>query len=155
MFGDRGARWLSGRVSDSGARGRGLCPWARHFTPRNYCLITQEAVAPSRHDWKIVDWDVKPQHKQTNKYLAIDTASHWVIFSLLPFLATFSSSKTLFFLHFPTTCFRFEVLLSLNRWFLTWINQLKHPVGPYFCIILVKFLDRWWFLRITVLKLEI
>ena len=23
-------------------------------------------MAPSRHDWKIVDWDVKPQHKQTN-----------------------------------------------------------------------------------------
>ena len=22
---------------------------------------------PSWHDWKIVDWDVKPQHKQTNK----------------------------------------------------------------------------------------
>ena len=31
-----------------------LCPWARHFTPRKYWLITQEAVAPSRHDWKIV-----------------------------------------------------------------------------------------------------
>ena len=45
-----------------------LCPWARHFTPRKYWLITQEAVAPSRHDWKIVDWDVKPQHKQTNKH---------------------------------------------------------------------------------------
>ena len=44
-----------------------LCPWARHFTPRKYWLITQEAVAPSRYDWKIVDWDVKPQHKQTNK----------------------------------------------------------------------------------------
>ena len=43
-----------------------LCPWARHFTPRKYWLITQEAVAPSRHDWKNVDWDVKPQHKQTN-----------------------------------------------------------------------------------------
>ena len=43
-----------------------LCPWARHFTPQKYWLITQEAVAPSRHDWKIVDWDVKPQHKQTN-----------------------------------------------------------------------------------------
>ena len=43
-----------------------LCPWARHFTPRKYWLITQEAVAQSRHDWKIVDWDVKPQHKQTN-----------------------------------------------------------------------------------------
>ena len=41
-----------------------LCPWARHFTPRKYWLITQEAMAPSRHDWKIVDWDVKPQHKQ-------------------------------------------------------------------------------------------
>ena len=36
-----------------------LCPWARHFTPRKYWLITQEAMAPSRHDWKIVDWDVK------------------------------------------------------------------------------------------------
>ena len=45
-----------------------LCPWARHFTPRKYWLITQEAVAPSRHDWKIVDWDVKPQHKQTNHF---------------------------------------------------------------------------------------
>ena len=27
---------------------------------------TQEAVAPSRHDWKIVDWDIKPQHNKTN-----------------------------------------------------------------------------------------
>ena len=43
-----------------------LCPWARHFTLRKYWLITQEAVAPSRHDWKIVDCDIKPQHKQTN-----------------------------------------------------------------------------------------
>ena len=41
-----------------------LCPWARHFTPRQYWLITQEALAPSRHDWKIVDWDVKLQHKK-------------------------------------------------------------------------------------------
>ena len=41
-----------------------LCPWARHFTPRKYWLITQEAMAPSQHDWKIVDWDVKPQHNQ-------------------------------------------------------------------------------------------
>ena len=47
-----------------------LCPWARHFTPRKYWLITQEALAPSRHDWKIVDWDVKPQHKQ-NIYIFI------------------------------------------------------------------------------------
>ena len=47
-----------------------LCPWARHFTPRKYWLITQEAMAPSRYDWKIVDWDVKPQHNQpTNQPL--------------------------------------------------------------------------------------
>ena len=44
-----------------------LCPWTRHFIPRKYWLITQEVVALSRHDWKIVDWDVKPQHRQTNK----------------------------------------------------------------------------------------
>ena len=51
-----------------------LCPWARHFTPRKYWLITQEAVAPSRYDWKIVDWDVKPQHNQpTNYYLKLNT----------------------------------------------------------------------------------
>ena len=43
-----------------------LCPWAGHFTPRKYWLITQEAMALSRHDWKIVDWDVKPQQKQTS-----------------------------------------------------------------------------------------
>ena len=29
--------------------------------------FTQEAVAQSRHDWKIVDWDVKPQHNKQNK----------------------------------------------------------------------------------------
>ena len=45
-----------------------LCPWARHFTPRKYWLITQEAMAPSRHDWKIVDWDVKPQHNQPTNF---------------------------------------------------------------------------------------
>ena len=50
-----------------------LCPWARHFTPRKYWLITQEAMAPSRHDWKIVDWDVKPQHNQpTNANSNVD-----------------------------------------------------------------------------------
>ena len=49
-----------------------------HFwlPPRKYWLITQEAVAPSRHDWKIVDWDVKPHHKQiiSDSYMA----STWV-----------------------------------------------------------------------------
>ena len=50
-----------------------LCPWARHFTPRKYWLITQEAMAPSRHDWKIVDWDVKPQHNQPTNLMGCDT----------------------------------------------------------------------------------
>ena len=65
--GERGGSLVERRTPE----GRGwipnaavLCPWARHFTPRKYWLITQEAVATSRHDWKIVDWDVKPQHKQ-------------------------------------------------------------------------------------------
>ena len=58
-----------------------LCPWARHFTPRKYWLITQEAVAPSRHDWKIVDWDVKPQHKQ-NKLSSFYKL--WSVMSLGP-----------------------------------------------------------------------
>ena len=54
-----------------------LCPWARHFTPRKYWLITQEAMAPSRHDWKIVDWDVKPQHNQPT-YMNIKGQDHSV-----------------------------------------------------------------------------
>ena len=37
-----------------------------------YWLITQEAMAPSRHDWKIVDWDVKPQHNQPTTHQPID-----------------------------------------------------------------------------------
>ena len=45
-----------------------LCNHIKMITPRKYWLITKEAVAPSRHDWKIVDWDVKPQHKQ-NKHI--------------------------------------------------------------------------------------
>ena len=62
-----------------------LCPWARHFTPQKYRLITQEAVAPSQHDWKIVDWDVKPQHKKTNKIYV----GQWPIFHgtmILPYI---------------------------------------------------------------------
>ena len=41
-----GARWLSGRVSDSGARGPGFETYRR----RVVSLITQEAMAPSRYD---------------------------------------------------------------------------------------------------------
>ena len=67
--GERGGSVVECRTPEGEVRGSRptaavLCPWARHFTPRKYWLITQEAMAPSRHDWKIVDWDVKPQHNQ-------------------------------------------------------------------------------------------
>ena len=68
-MGERGGSVVECRTPEREVRGSRptaavLCPWARHFTPRKYWLITQEAMAPSRHDWKIVDWDVKPQHNQ-------------------------------------------------------------------------------------------
>ena len=72
--GERGGSVVECRTPEREVRGSRptaavLCPWARHFTPRKYWLITQEAMAPSRHDWKIVDWDVKPQHNQpTNTF---------------------------------------------------------------------------------------
>ena len=66
-FGERGGSVVECRTPEREVGGSiptaaVLCPWARHFTPRKNWLITQEAVAPSRHDWKIVDWDIKPQH---------------------------------------------------------------------------------------------
>ena len=71
--GERGGSVVECRTPEREVRGSRptaavLCPWARHFTPRKYWLITQEAMAPSRYDWKIVDWDVKPQHNQKNSF---------------------------------------------------------------------------------------
>ena len=70
--GERGGSVVECRTPEREVRGSRptaavLCPWARHFTPRKYWLITQEAMASSRHDWKIVDWDVKPQHNQPTR----------------------------------------------------------------------------------------
>ena len=75
-IGERGGsvvecRTLEREVGGSRPTAAVLCPWARHFTPWKYWLITLEAVAPSRHDWKIVDWDVKPQHKQTKLFTRV------------------------------------------------------------------------------------
>ena len=69
--GERGGSVVECRTPEREVRGSRpttavLCPWARHFTARKYWLLTQEAMAPSRYDWKIVDWDVKPQHNQPN-----------------------------------------------------------------------------------------
>ena len=76
--GERGGSVVECRTPEREVRGSRptvavLCHWARHFTPRKYWLITQEAMAPSRHDWKIVDWDVKPQHNQPTNLLKSDT----------------------------------------------------------------------------------
>ena len=92
LFGDdykmpRGAQWHSGRVSDSGARGRGpkpissmLCPLARHFTPRKYWYMsgqsfrflgieyTLEAVAPTRHDCLLTGTLCLNTNKQTKLF---------------------------------------------------------------------------------------
>ena len=73
-LGERGGSVVECRTPEREVRGSRptaavLCPWARHFTPWKYWLITQEAMAPSRHDWKIVDWDVKPQHNQQIRLL--------------------------------------------------------------------------------------
>ena len=54
---DRGARWLSGRVSDSGARGPGFETYLRRVVSLSKTLYSPkvlvnypEAMAPSRHD---------------------------------------------------------------------------------------------------------
>ena len=80
--GERGGSVVECRTPEREVRGSRptaavLCPWARHFTPRKYWLITQEAMAPSRYDWKIVDWDVKPQHNQPTK---IPTDTHTIFY---------------------------------------------------------------------------
>ena len=70
-------RWPSGRASDSGARGREFGP---HSGPRVVSLskthlplkstgYTQEAVALSRHDSKIVYLDVKQNKTKTKQNL--------------------------------------------------------------------------------------
>ena len=92
-----GALWLSGRVSDSGARGRGFETYRRRVVSLSKTLYSPKVLVnypgsggSSRHDWKIVDWDVKPQHKQTKQttlesYTLFHTCSSeqncWAIYS--------------------------------------------------------------------------
>ena len=37
------------------------------YSPKVLIIHRKRCLRPDRHDRKIVDWDVKPQHKQTNK----------------------------------------------------------------------------------------
>ena len=58
-------------------------------------------MAPSRHDWKIVDWDVKPQHNQPTYYngfqyvLNISMSTHFLFQCILLkcFLLIFKEEK--------------------------------------------------------------
>ena len=103
LWGERGGSVVECRTPEREVRGSRptsavLCPWARHFTPRKYWLITQEAMAPTRHDWKIVDWDVKPQHNQPNLFMIFLTVRVLFFF---------------FFFFFLKRCFAFVIILNL------------------------------------------
>ena len=77
-YSQKGAQWLSGRVLDSRPKDLGFEPHWRHCfvsLSKTHCILlstgsTQED--PSRHIWKIVDWDVKNQIKQTNLFRKIN-----------------------------------------------------------------------------------
>ena len=68
-----GAQWLSGRVLDSRPMGRGFEPHRRHCVvslskPHLSVLNTGSTQEdPSRHNRKIVDWDVKNHIKHTKQ----------------------------------------------------------------------------------------
>ena len=68
-----GAQWLNGRVLDSRPRGRRFKPYRRHcvmsLSKTHLSLLSTGSTQedPSRHNWKIVDCDVKNQINQTNK----------------------------------------------------------------------------------------
>ena len=59
--------WLSGIVLDSRLRGHGFEPRGRHcllsLSKTHLSLLSTGSTQedPSRHNWKIVDWDVKNQ----------------------------------------------------------------------------------------------
>ena len=51
---------------------KGCCIVSRSKTHSRPTVLvhTQEAVTRSLHDWKIVEWDVKPQHKPMPTYIS-------------------------------------------------------------------------------------
>ena len=80
-----------------------LCPSARHFTPRKYWLITQEALAPSRYDWKLWTGTLSLNKKKKKKKMAIkgNDSSSWfvhcnqLLHKLQNIYATWNSPQTL------------------------------------------------------------
>ena len=51
-----------------------LSPWARHIYPLTVQVQDRKST---QHDWTIVDWDVKSQHKQTVTFVSF--LIFWVI----------------------------------------------------------------------------
>ena len=70
-LGMNGTQWLSGRVLDLRPRGHGFEPHRHHcvvsLSKTHVFLLSTGSTQedPSRHNWKIIDWDVKDQIKQT------------------------------------------------------------------------------------------
>ena len=64
MLGDRGGSLVERRTPEREVGVRNLpppcCVLEQDTLLPESTGNTQVAVAPSRHDWKIVDWDVKP-----------------------------------------------------------------------------------------------
>ena len=118
-LGERGGSVVECRTPEREVRGSRptaavLCPWARHFTPRKYWLITQEAMAPSRHDWKIVDWDVKPQHNQPTNLKNICLG--WVLIRIASDIVKFRGLQgEVFGSNFGFPYNMFHTIVSLKR----------------------------------------
>ena len=124
-----------------------LCPWARHFTPRKYWLITQEAMAPSRYDWKIVDWDVKPQHNQPTNFLSISVSTAY--FNLLHCVKTRSQEITCNPITTWLWCHR-RALIPLKPSY-DFIAGLQHHYSPLWLKCRLKtmsfYITYGWYLR--------
>ena len=76
------AQWHSGRVLDSRPKGRRFEPHKRHYivslSKTHLSLLSSGSTQedPSRHNLKIVDWDVKNQIKQKSNSLFFRFDAH-------------------------------------------------------------------------------
>ena len=124
-----------------------LCPWARHFTPRKYWLITQEAMAPSRHDWKIVDWDVKPQHNQPTN-ISIKSRKLNILFLIIPTLSSKPYFLTL--LHISGAGWKKIVPRFLLMDFYRSVKRFLQPVKLHE----ISMMKSWNYIKVTVKALN-
>ena len=72
--------FLSLDTADSGARGPGFETYRRRVVSLSKTLYSPKVLVnyPGSDDWKIVDWDVKPQHNQpTNLDTALGLFWRW------------------------------------------------------------------------------